>query len=84
MKHNPFPSNGNNNDNLKIIGGALGTEILDAKGIGALAKMPSLDEVRATIAGLIMAPATNIASVLKSPGAKLAGAVKAAGEKADA
>ena len=72
------------NDNLKIIGGALGTDVLDAKGIGALAKMPSLDEVRATIAGLIAAPASNIAAAVKAPGGKVAGAVKAAGEKAEA
>ena len=72
------------NDTLKIIGGALGEEVLDAKGIEALAKMPSLDEVRATIAGLIAAPASNIAAAVKSPGGKIAGAVKAAGEKADA
>ncbi len=72
------------NDKLKILGGALGAEILDVKGIEALAKMPSLDEVRATIAALIMAPARNIASVVKTPASKVAGAVKAAGEKAQA
>jgi len=72
------------NDNLKIIGGALGEEALDAKGIEALAKMPSLDEVRATIAGLIMAPASNIASLVAAPGSKVASTVKAAGEKAEA
>ena len=72
------------NDKLKIIGGALGEEVLDAKGIEALAKMPSLDEVRATIAGLIMAPASKIASAVNAPGSKVAGAVKAAGEKAEA
>lgn len=70
------------NDKLIILGGAYGEKILDAKGIEALAKMPSLDEVRATIAGLIMAPARNLAGLVNAPGAKLAGAVKAAGEKA--
>ena len=69
------------NDKLKILGGALGEEVLDVKGIEALAKMPSLDEVRATIAGLIMAPARNIASLVGAPASKVAGAVKAAGEK---
>jgi len=59
------------NDNFKIIGGALGEDALDAKGIEALAKMPSLDEVRATIAGLIMAPASNIASLVAAPGSKV-------------
>lgn len=70
------------NDKFEILGGSLNGKILDVKGIEALAKMPSLDEVRATIAGLIMAPASNIATLLNTPGAKLAGAVKAAGEKA--
>jgi large subunit ribosomal protein L10 len=70
------------NDKLKIIGGALGADVLDAAGIEALAKMPSLDEVRATIAGLIMSPASKIAGVLNAPGAKIAGAVKAVSEKA--
>ncbi len=71
-----------NNDKLIILGGAFGEKVLDVKGIEALAKMPSLDEVRATIAGLIMAPASNIASVVAAPGSKVAGAVKAVGEKA--
>ena len=70
------------NDKLIILGGAFGEKVLDVKGIEALAKMPSLDEVRATIAGLIMAPASNIASAIAAPGSKVAGAVKAAGEKA--
>ena len=72
------------NDKLIILGGAYGEKILDVQGIEALAKMPSLDEVRATIAGLIMAPAQNIASLAKAPGSKVAGAIKAAGEKATA
>lgn len=72
------------NDKLIIIGGAYGDKVLDVAGVEALAKMPSLDEVRATIAGLIMAPASKIASTLNAPGSKIAGAVKAAGEKADA
>ncbi len=70
------------NEKLIILGGAFGEKVLDVQGIEALAKMPGLDEVRATIAGLIMAPARNIASVVAAPGSKVAGAVKAAGEKA--
>jgi len=70
------------NDKLVIMGGAFGEKVLDVKGIEALAKMPGLDEVRATIAGLIMAPASNIASAIAAPGSKVAGAVKAAAEKA--
>ena len=72
------------NDKLIILGGAIGEEVLDVKGIEALAKMPSLDEVRATIAGLIMAPARNLASLVGAPGSNVAGAVKAAGEKSQA
>lgn len=70
------------NSKLEIIGGSLNGETLDVKGIEALAKMPSLDEVRATIAGLIMAPARNIAALVGTPGSKLSGAIQAAGEKA--
>lgn len=71
------------NDKLIILGGALGKELLDAKGIEALAKMPSLDELRATIATLIMSPARNLAGALNAPGGKVAGAVKAVAEKAE-
>lgn len=71
------------NDKLKIIGGAMGVEILDEKGVEALSKMPGLEEVRATIAGLIMAPARNIAAAVNTPGSKIAGAVKAVAEKAE-
>ncbi len=71
------------NDKLIILGGALGEEVLDAKGIEALAKMPGLDELRATIAAMIMAPANNIAGAVKAPGGKVAGAVKAVAEKAE-
>lgn len=69
------------NDKLVIIGGAYGEKILDAAGVEALAKMPSLDEVRSMIAGLIMAPAQNIAALAKAPGAKVAATINAAGEK---
>lgn len=71
------------NDKLVILGGALGAEVLDAKGIEALAKMPGLDELRATIAAMIMAPARNLAGALNAPGGKVAGAVKAVAEKAE-
>ncbi len=71
------------NKNLIILGGALGAEVLDAEGIEALAKMPGLDELRATIAAMIMAPANNIAGAVNAPGGKVAGAVKAVAEKAE-
>tara|TARA_Y100000031_G_scaffold120997_1_gene135338 strand:+ start:1109 stop:1624 length:516 start_codon:yes stop_codon:yes gene_type:complete len=71
------------NDKLIILGGALGEEVLDVKGIEALAKMPSLDELRATIAALIMAPASKLAGAINAPGGKVAGAVKAVADKAE-
>lgn len=71
-----------NNDKLIIVGGAFGEKVLDVQGVEALAKMPSLDDIRATIAGIIMTPARNIASAVAAPGSKVAGAVKAVGEKA--
>lgn len=71
------------NNKLIILGGALGEQVLDANGIEALAKMPSLDELRATIAAMIMAPARNIAGAIKAPGGKIAGAVKAIADKAE-
>ncbi len=60
------------NDKLEIVGGSMGTQMLDANGIKALASMPSLDELRATIVGLVQAPATKIARVVTAPAGKLA------------
>ena len=60
------------NEKLVLIGGALGTQTLDANGIKALAELPSLDALRAKIVGLIAAPATRLAGVLQAPGAQLA------------
>jgi large subunit ribosomal protein L10 len=73
------------NDKLVILGGAMGTTALDANGVKALATMPSLDELRAKIVGLINAPATKIAQVVNAPAAKLArvfGAYAKTGEAA--
>ena len=55
-----------------IIGGSLGAQQLDAKGINALATMPSLDQLRGKILGMLQTPATRIAGVLQAPGAQLA------------
>ncbi len=60
------------NDRLEIVGGAMGDTLLDVDGVKALASMPSLDELRGTIVGLINAPATKIARTVKEPGAQLA------------
>ena len=60
------------NDKLEIVGGAMGSVLLNADGIKALASMPSLDQLRGTLIGLIQAPATKIAQLTTAPAAKLA------------
>jgi len=59
-------------DKFEIVGGAMGDTVLDVNGIKALAELPSLDELRATIVGLIQAPASKIARTINEPGAQLA------------
>lgn len=70
------------NDKLEIVGGAMGDTLLDADGIKALASMPSLDELRAKIVGLVQAPATKVATVLQVPASQLARVFNAYAEKA--
>jgi large subunit ribosomal protein L10 len=65
------------NDKLVILGGVMDKTVLDSKGVNALATLPSLDELRAKIIGLLNAPATKIARTVKEPGAKLARVVQA-------
>ena len=60
------------NDKYVILGGAMGQTVLDPNGVKALADLPSLDELRARLIGLLNAPATKIARTLKEPGAQLA------------
>ena len=72
------------NQKFVILGGAMGTTALDADGVKALATMPSLDELRAKLAGLVKQPATNIASILVQPGAGIARVLKAHAEKSEA
>ncbi|MBA2771465.1 MAG: 50S ribosomal protein L10 [Sphingomonas sp.] len=60
------------NDKLEIVGGAMGDTLLDVAGIKALAALPSLDELRATIIGIVQAPASKIARTINEPGAQLA------------
>jgi len=69
------------NDKLEIVGGAMGDTLLDANGIKALALLPSLDELRAKIVGLIVAPATKIATIAQAPAAQLARVLSAYAEK---
>lgn len=70
------------NDKLKIIGGLFGTEVLTADGVKALATLPSLDELRGKLVGLLQAPATKIAGILIAPAGQLARVVKAYSDKA--
>jgi large subunit ribosomal protein L10 len=60
------------NEKLEIVGGAMGSQLLNADGIKALATLPSLDELRGKIVGLIQAPATKLATVVQAPAAQLA------------
>ena len=60
------------NDKFEIVGGAMGDTVLDVNGIKALAALPSLDELRAILVGIIQAPATKIARTVNEPGAQLA------------
>ncbi|GLT00744.1 50S ribosomal protein L10 [Sphingobium jiangsuense] len=69
------------NDKIEIVGGAMGSTLLDAEGIKALASMPSLDEMRATLVGLIQAPATKLAQIAQAPAAQLARVFNAYAEK---
>ena len=59
-------------DRIEIVGGSMGGLLLDSAGVKALASMPSLDELRAKLIGLVNAPATKIAKVVNAPAAKLA------------
>jgi large subunit ribosomal protein L10 len=72
------------NDRLVILGGAMGTTALDADGVKALATMPSLDELRARIVGMIATPATRIAQVVNAPAAQLARVIGAYARKNEA
>ena len=60
------------NENLVVVGGAMGETRLDAGGVQALAKLPSLDELRGKLIGLLQAPATKVAGVLQAPAGQLA------------
>src|SRR4030095_10135564 len=69
------------NDRLVILGGAMGTTALNADGVKALATMPSLDELRAKIVGMIATPATRIAQIVNAPAAQLARVIGAYARK---
>jgi large subunit ribosomal protein L10 len=60
------------NEKLTVVGGALGGEELDTGRIKYLAQLPSLDELRARLIGVVQAPATKLAGVIQAPAAQLA------------
>jgi large subunit ribosomal protein L10 len=72
------------NDKLVILGGAMGKNVLDSTSVKALADLPSLDELRATLIGLLNAPATKIARTIMEPGAQLARVIQAKASKEEA
>ena len=69
------------NERFVILGGSMGKTALDLNGVKALASLPSLDELRAKIVGLIQAPATKLAQLANAPAGKLARVVQAYASK---
>ena len=72
----------NANDKLSIVGGFMGGQLLDSKGVKALATLPSLNELRGKIVGMLMTPATRVATVLQAPAGQLARVLGAYAKKA--
>ncbi len=72
------------NDKLVVLGGAMGETMLDETGIKELASLPSLDELRGKIVGLLQAPATKVAGVLQAPAGQLARVMGAYASKDEA
>ncbi len=73
-----------NNEKFVILGGAMGKTALNPDGIKVLASLPSLDELRGKIVGLLQAPATKVAKLVNAPAAKLARVVQAHATKGEA
>ena len=72
------------NDKFAVLGGSLGSQTLDAAGIKALSELPSLDALRARLAGMIQTPATRIAGILQAPGGQVARVLAAYAKKDEA
>jgi large subunit ribosomal protein L10 len=72
------------NEKLVILGGAMGKTALNADSVKALAALPSLDELRAKLVGLVQAPATKLAQLVNAPAAKVARVVQAYASKNEA
>ena len=60
------------NEKLTIVGGSMGAHVLDLDGVKALATLPSLDELRAKLVGMLQTPATRVATILQAPAGQLA------------
>lgn len=69
------------NDNLKVIGGIVNQKILSVTEIETLAKLPSLDELRGKIVGVLQAPASKLARVIQAPAGQIARVIKAHADK---
>lgn len=72
----------NDNDKFNVIGGILDGKLLDAKDIETLSKLPSIDELRAKIIGIISTPATRVAGIVQAPAGQLARVFSAYGKTA--
>ncbi|MCD1267124.1 50S ribosomal protein L10 [Shinella sp. AETb1-6] len=72
------------NDKLVVLGGAMGSTTLDAEAVKSLATLPSLDELRAKLLGLLAAPATRVATVVAAPASQLARVFAAYAKKDEA
>ena len=72
------------NENFVVLGGTMGETLLDVAGVNALAELPSLDELRGKIVGLLNAPATKVAGVLQAPAGQLARVMGAYASKSEA
>ena len=72
------------NQKFVVLGGSMGKTGLDAAKVKALATMPSLDQLRATLAGMLLQPATRIASILQQPGGQIARVLAAHADKGNA
>ncbi len=72
------------NNKLVVVGGSLDGQTMDAAGVEALATLPSLDELRGKLIGLIQAPATKIAGVLAAPGGQIARVLSARAKQGEA
>jgi large subunit ribosomal protein L10 len=72
------------NDKFTVVGAIMGDVVLDQKGVASLATLPSLDQLRGTLIGLLNAPATRVAGVLQAPAGQLARVFNAYATKSDA